>query len=148
MRKYLVGCVSAYALMASSCPVQAQTAPDPGLELTFMPRTMTSRSSMGGKYVAIDLKHIAQGETCRMDQDATIARIGPGATPGSTRVRYVAPQLSSGGCPFLTAFDLADADRAAARAAFVQLKDDATQSVEQLKKELGEKWDEATGKKN
>jgi hypothetical protein len=73
--------------------------------------------------------------------------VGPGATPGTTRVRYAAPQLSSGGCPFLTVFELADPDYASARAAFVQKEDQAKHTVEQLKKNLGEKWDEATGRK-
>ena len=102
----------------------------------------------GGKYVAIDLKHIDQGGSCRMDKDALIARMGPGASPATTRVRYAAGQVSSGGCPFLTAFDLADADYAAARASFVQMKDDAWKKVEKTKKDLGEKWDELTRKKN
>ena len=44
----------------------------------------------GGKYVAIDLKHIAQGGNCRMDKDATIARIGPGATE---RHEFATPPL-------------------------------------------------------
>ena len=35
----------------------------------------------GGKYVAVDLKHIPQGGSCRMDKDALIARVGPGASP-------------------------------------------------------------------
>jgi hypothetical protein len=34
----------------------------------FMPRTMTvTLLNDGGKYVAVDLKHIAKGESCRMD---------------------------------------------------------------------------------
>jgi hypothetical protein len=45
----------------------------------------------------------------RMDKDATIIRVGPGATAGTTPVRYAAPQLSSGGCQFLTVFELTDA---------------------------------------
>jgi hypothetical protein len=53
----------------------------------------------GGKYVVIDLKHIPQDGTCCMDKDATIFRVGSGATEGTIRVRYEAPQLSSGGCP-------------------------------------------------
>jgi hypothetical protein len=101
----------------------------------------------GGKYVAIDLKHILQGGTCRMDKDATIARVGPGAKPGTTRVRYAAAQISFGGCPFLTMFDLSDIDYAASRAAFVHMKDDAAKKVEEVKKDLGEKWAKATGKK-
>jgi hypothetical protein len=129
-------------------PVSAQTS-DSGVELAFMPRTMdVTLLNEGGKYVAIDLKHIPQGGTCRMDKDATIARVGPGATGGTTRVRYAAAQVSAGGCPFLTAFDLPDADYATARSAFVSMKDRAASRVEQLKKDLGEKWDEVTGKKS
>jgi hypothetical protein len=101
----------------------------------------------GGKYVAIDLKHIPEGGTCRMDKDSTIFRVGYGPTDATTRVRYAAPQISSGGCPFLTVFDLPTADYAAARAAFVQKEEDASRKVEQLKKDLGDKWDEVTGKK-
>jgi hypothetical protein len=124
-------------------------ATDQGTELAFMPRTLdVTLLNEGGKYVAIDLKHIPQGGTCRMDKDATIARMGPGSSPGTTRVRYVAPQVNSGGCPFLTAFDLSDEDYAAARSKFVQMKEEATKKVEELKKDLGDKWDEITGKKS
>jgi hypothetical protein len=144
MKKLFCG---ALALLAFLLPVRAQSA-DPGVELAFMPRTMTvTLLNDGGKYVAIDLKHIPQGGTCRMDQDATIARVGPGA-PGTTQVRYAAAQISSGGCPFMTTFDLPDADYAAARAAFVAMKDEASKKVESIKKDLGEKWDEVTGKKS
>jgi hypothetical protein len=31
---------------------------------------------------------------------------------------------------------------------FLQMKEEATQKVEQLKKDLGDKWDEITGKKS
>jgi hypothetical protein len=142
-----IAIVAAAGVMIAG-PVPAQTA-DPGVELAFMPRTMTvTLLNEGGKYVAIDLKHIAQGGTCRMDQEATIARVGPGSAAGTTRVRYAAAQVSPGGCPFLTAFDLADADYAAARSAFVSMKDRAASRVEQLKKDLGEKWDEVAGKKS
>jgi hypothetical protein len=136
------------ALLMLAAPVRTQPS-DAGVELAFMPRTMTvTLLNEGGKYVAIDLKHIPQGGTCRMDKDATIARVGSGATPGTTRVQYVAAQVSPGGCPFLTAFDLPDADYRAARSAFVVMKDRAASRVEQLKKDLGEKWDEVTGKKS
>lgn len=142
------GTLVAAALIASTLGVEAQ-ATDPGVELAFMPRTMTvTLLNEGGKYVAIDLKHIPQGGTCRMDKDATIARMGVGASPGTTRVRYAAAQVSSGGCPFLTAFDLPDADYTAARAVFLQMKDDAWKKVDEIKKDLGEKWDEVFGKKN
>ena len=139
--------LAAGALIASALSAQAQ-ATDPGVEFAFMPRTMTvTLLNEGGKYVAIDLKHIPQGGTCRMDKDATIARVGAGASPATTRVRYAAAQVSPGGCPFLTAFDLPDADYAAARALFLHMKDDAWKKVDEIKKDLGEKWDEVTGKK-
>ena len=82
-----------------------------------------------------------------MDKDATIIRVGPGRSPGTVQVRYAAPQVSSGGCPFLTVFELSDADYSAARKAFGDAKESAEKKVEQTKKELGEKWDEVTGKK-
>ena len=63
------------------------------------------------------------------------------------RVRYAAPQISSGGCPFLTVFDLPDAEYAIGRAAFAEKEDQAKKKVEEIKKDLGEKWDEVTGKK-
>jgi hypothetical protein len=147
MQTTACGMLAAAALIASALCAQAQ-ATDPGVELAFMPRTMTvTLLNEGGKYVAIDLKHIPQGGTCRMDKDATIVRVEAGASPGTTRVRYAAAQVSPGGCPFLTAFDLSDADYAAARAAFLQMKDDAWKKVDEIKKDLGEKWDEVTGKK-
>ena len=136
-----------FAAVLAGASASAQTA-DPGIEFAFMPRTMSvTLLNDGGKYVAIDLKHIPQGGTCRMDKDATIARVGPGA-PGMTRVRYAAAQVSAGGCPFLTAFDLPDADYTQGRAAFVSLKDQTYARIEQLKKDLGDKWDELTGKKS
>jgi hypothetical protein len=146
MKITALGTLAATALIASALSAGAQ-APDPGVELAFMPRTMTvTLLNEGGKYVAIDLKHVPQGGTCRMDKDATIARVGAGASPGTTRVRYAAGQVSAGGCPFLTAFDLPDADYAAARASFLQMKDDAWKKVDEIKKDLGEKWDEVIGK--
>ena len=63
----------------------------------------------GGKYVAVDMKHIpAGGQRCRMDKDATLVRVGPGATPGTPRPLCGCYKLSSGGCPFMTTFDLPD----------------------------------------
>ena len=146
MKTFLRGPLGAVALMAFTSSIHAQVA-DSSIELAFMPRTMTvTLLNEGGKYVAVDLKHIPQGGTCRMDKDATIARIGAGAL-GTTQVRYAAAQTSSGGCPFMTTFDLSEADYAAARAAFVAMKDEASKKVDDIKKELGEKWDEVTGKK-
>jgi hypothetical protein len=147
MNRFHCGSLSVLALLAVTLPLRAQGT-DPGVELAFMPRTMTvTLLNEGGKYVAIDLKHIPQGGSCRMDKDATIARVGPGA-PGTTQVRYAAAQISTGGCPFMTTFDLPNADYAAARAAFVAMKDDASKKVDAIKKDLGEKWDEVTGKKS
>ena len=147
MRKYHSGSLLAFVVLTSTLPLEAQT--ESGTELAFMPRTMSvTLLNEGGKYVVIDLKHIPQGGTCRMDKDATILRVGPGATEETIRVRYAAPQLSSGGCPFLTEFDLPAADYNAARADFVQKEEEATKKVEQLKNDLGEKWDEVTGKKS
>ena len=147
MRHYLPPAIGVIALVVSALPAQATM--DASAELAFMPRTMTvTLLNDGGKYVAIDLKHIDQGGSCRMDKDATLVRVGPGEPSGTTRVRYAAPQLSSGGCPFLTEFNLSDADYAEARKTFEDAKDAAEKKVERIKKELGEKWDEVIGKKN
>jgi len=147
MLKTARGMLATAALMASALSAQAQ-ATEPGIEFAFMASTMTvTLLDEGGKNVAVDLKHIPQGGTCRMDKDATIARVGAGASPGTTRVRYVAAQVSSGGCPFMTTFDLPDAEYATARAAFVQMKDDAWKKVDEMKKDLGDKWHEVTGQK-
>jgi hypothetical protein len=144
VKKLVVGALGALAVAACGLPVQAQS----DVELAFMPATKTvTLLNDGGKYVAIDLKHIPQGGTCRMDKDATIFRVGPGTAPGTVQVRYAAPQISSGGCPFMTTFELSGDEYAAARAAFVAKEDEAKKKVEQLKKDLGEKWDEVTGKK-
>jgi hypothetical protein len=148
MNKFACGSLSIVALILTTIQLQAQVA-DPGVELAFMPSTSTvTLLNDGGKYVAVDLKLIPQGGTCRMDKDAAIVRVGPGATPGTTRVRYAAAQISSGGCPFMTSFDLPDADYAAARAAFVEMKDEAWKKVDEIKKDLGDKWNEVTAKKS
>src|SRR6476646_7258594 len=139
--------LAALALAALSLPAQAQTS-DASIEFAFMPRTMSvTLLNEGGKYVAIDLKHIGKGESCRMDKDATIARVGEGDR-GMVRVRYAAAQISSGGCPFMTTFDLPEADYAQARAEFVAKKEEALKKVDEIKKELGTKWEELTGKKS
>jgi len=139
--------LAALALAALSLPARAQTS-DAGIEFAFMPRTMTvTLLNEGGKYVAVDLKHIAKGESCRMDKDATIARMGEGDR-GMVRVRYAAGQISSGGCPFMTTFDLPIADYAQARAEFVAKKEEAWKKVDGIKKDLGTKWEELTGKRS
>jgi hypothetical protein len=137
----------ALALAGLSLPVHAQSS-DAGVEFAFMPRTMTvTLLNEGGKYVAVDLKHIAKGESCRMDKDATIARVGEGDR-GMVRVRYAAGQISSGGCPFMTTFDIPAADYAQARAEFVAKKEEAWKKVDEIKKDLGTKWEELIGKKS
>jgi hypothetical protein len=128
--------------------LSASARAEDSVELAFMPETKTViLLNEGGKYVAVDLKHIAEGGTCRMDKDATIFKVGPGRASATVRVRYAAPQISPGGCPFLTIFEISEAEYAAARATFVAKEDEAKKKVEQLKKDLGEKWDEVTGKK-
>ena len=46
------------------------------------------------------------------------------------------------------AFDTRLLNYSAARADFLQKEEEATKKVEQLKRDLGEKWDEVTGKKS
>jgi hypothetical protein len=101
----------------------------------------------GGKFVTIDLKKIAKGEKCRMDKNAPIMKVAPGQTPNTIRVRFAAPQFSSGGCPFMTEFEMPDADYSAARTAFTSMSDEAKKKFENLKKQLGHKWNELTGNK-
>ena len=146
--------LSALASMAWALPVHAQAtdpaqAKGPALELAFMPQTATvTLLNEGGKYVLVDLKHIPQGGTCRMDKDALIMRVGAGASPETTRVRYAAAQVSAGGCPFLTMFDMANTDYAAGHGAFLKMEDEASKKVEGVKQVLGEKWEEIFGKKD
>ena len=119
---------------------------DAGIELAFMPSTMdVTLLNEGGKFVAIDMKKIAKGEKCRMDKDDVIIKVGPGETAGAIRVRSAVPQFSSGGCPFMTEFELPEADYTTARAAFTAKKDEASKKIEDLKKQLGNKWNEVTG---
>jgi hypothetical protein len=138
----------AAALLFAAVVAPAIAMADDSVELAFMPETKTvTLLNEGGKYVAIDLKHIPEGGTCRMDKDATIFKIGPGKAAGTTSVRYAAPQISPGGCPFLTTFELPDAEYAAARATFQAKEVDANRKLDELKKSLGDKWEELVGKK-
>ena len=122
---------------------------DDSVELAFMPETKTvTLLNEGGKYVAIDLKHIPEGGTCRMDKDATIVKVGPGKTADTTLMRYAAPQVSFGGCPFMTTFELSNSDYAAARALFKTKEADANKKLAEVKKQIGDKWDELVGNKN
>ena len=105
MHKFVCG-LCALASMVWAFPVHAQAtgpaqATAPAIELAFMPQTATvTLLNEGGKYVVVDLKHIPQGGTCRIDKDAMIMRVGVGASPETTRVRYTAAQISAGGCHF------------------------------------------------
>ena len=81
MHKVVCGALGALALTAWAFPVHAQ-ATEPELELALMPRTMdVTLLNEGGKYVLADLKHIPQGGTCRMDEGATLMRVGTGRKP-------------------------------------------------------------------
>lgn len=72
----------------------------------------------GGKRVIIDnFKHIPQGGECTMAKDSTIMRVGTGNL-GMVRVRYIGIQMQSGGCPFMTEFEISQADFKAANDAF------------------------------
>jgi len=135
-------------LLVATLLIPWTAAAEDNVEFAFMPETKTvTLLNEGGKYVAIDLKHIPEGGSCRMDKGATIFKVGPGKTPGTTLVGYAAPQISSGGCPFMTTFELSDAEYAAARAAFEAKEADAFKKVDELKKQLGDKWDELVGNK-
>ena len=75
MHKVVCGALGVLALISWTFPVGAQGT-EPVLELAFMPRTMTvTLLNEGGKYVVVDLRHIPQGGTCRMDKDATMPRL-------------------------------------------------------------------------
>jgi hypothetical protein len=118
---------------------------DAGVELAFMSSAMdVTLLNEGGKFVAVDMKKIAKDEKCHIDKDAIVMKVGSGSYPGTMRVRYAAPNLSHGGCPFMTEFELSDADYTSARAAFTAKTDEASKKVEDLKKQLGEKWNELT----
>ena len=148
MKRTVLSTASAIALLASPLALQAQSA-DSRLQFALMPSTKTViLLNEGGKYIAIDMKHIAQGETCRMDKDATIIQVGSGGGPGMVRVRYAAGQVGSGGCPFMTMFDLPEAEYLEGRAAFLKMKEEAWRKIDQIKKDLGEKWQELIGKKS
>jgi hypothetical protein len=130
----------------TAVPFSAQAADaDAGIELAFMPSAMdVTLLNAGGKFVTVDMKKLAKGDKCHMEKDAVVMKVGPGATPGTILVRYAAPNLSHGGCPFMTEFELLDADYTAARAAFTAKTDEASKKIDDLKKELGDKWNELT----
>jgi hypothetical protein len=136
-----------FAVFAAFLGARAKGA-DANVEFAIMPSTMdVTLLNEGGKFVTVDLKKIAKGEKCRMDKNAFIMKVGPGQSPNTVRVRFAAPQFSSGGCPFMTEFELAEADYTAARTAFTSMSDEAKKKFENLKKQLGDKWNELTGSK-
>lgn len=139
----------AVAAAAAVFPLAAYAAGEnSSVELAFMPNTMdVTLLNEGGKFVTVDMKTIAKGEKCHMDKDAVVLKVGPGADAGTVRVRYAAPNLSHGGCPFMTEFELSNADYTAARAAFTARADEASKKIADLKKQLGDKWNEVTGQK-
>ena len=139
----LVAAVVAFPLAA-----RAEEA-DSGVELAFLSSAMdVTLLNDGGKYVTIDMKKIAKGEKCHIEKDAVIMKVGPGSGAATVLVRYAAPNLTHGGCPFMTEFELSNADYTTARAAFTAKTDEASKKVEDLKKQLGDKWNELTGKKS
>jgi hypothetical protein len=134
----------AFAPVALASAAKAETA-DNSIELAFLPSAMdVTLLNEGGKFVTVDLKKLAKGEKCHLEKDAVIMKVAPGATTGTTRVRYAAANFSHGGCPFMTEFELSDADYTAARAAFTAKTDEAQKKVDDLKKQLGDKWNELT----
>jgi hypothetical protein len=98
----------------------------------------------GGKFVTVDLKKLSKGDKCHLEKDAVIMKVAPGAMPGTTRVRYAAANFTHGGCPFMTEFEISDADYTSARAAFTAKTDEAQKKIDDVKKQLGDKWNELT----
>jgi hypothetical protein len=118
---------------------------DNNIELAFLPSAMdVTLLNEGGKFVTVDLKKLAKGDKCHLEKDAVVMKVAPGATPGTTRVRYAAANFTHGGCPFMTEFEISDADYTAARAAFTAKTEEAEKKVDDLKKQLGDKWNELT----
>jgi hypothetical protein len=147
MSRFSFPSLAVLAVAVLSASAQAQTS-ELSVEFAFMPRAKdVTLLNEGGKYVAIDLKHIAKGERCHVADGATIVRVGEGEN-GTVRVRTAAGQMKSGGCPFMTIFDLPKAEYDEARATFAAKKESALKKVDEIKKDLGDKWEELTGKKD
>ncbi|MBS0270799.1 MAG: hypothetical protein JSS54_17725, partial [Proteobacteria bacterium] len=101
----------------------------------------------GGTFVTVDMKTIAKGEKCRVGKDSVVMKVGAGATSGTIRVRYAAPQFNHGGCPFMTEFELSEDDYNSGRATFTAKARDATKVIDNLTKDLGDKWHEIATQK-
>jgi len=131
-------------LLCLAVPAFAEDA-STSVEMAFMPSAMdVTLLNENGKFVTVDMKKIAKGEKCHLEKDAVIMKVGPGAAADTTRVRYIAPNLSHGGCPFMTEFELSNTDYTAARDAFTAKKEEASEKIDALKKQLGDKWNELT----
>ncbi len=117
MRPSTSALVAALALSLSCLAHAEETSRH--VELAFMPRTMdVTLLNEGGTFVTVDMKTIAKGEKCRVEKDTVVMKVGAGATSGAIRVRYAAPQFNHGGCPFMTEFELSEADYNVGRTAF------------------------------
>lgn len=88
-------------------------------DMGFVTKVMRVRLlNEGGKRVVVDkLKHIPKGGECVIARNSAVMRTGKSGT-NIVRVRYLGIQTASGGCPFLTEFEMTDADFAQAQAAF------------------------------
>lgn len=143
MRTSTLAGLSILAIAAFALPANAA---QPETELALIQQTGdVTLLNDGGKYVAIDLKHIEKGEKCRMDQDAVVMRVGEGSTKETVRVRTLLPQLSSGGCPLMTEYEMPAEQYTTARKAFADKKAEADKKLADMTKKLGEKWDELFG---
>ena len=146
MRTWIVGAITLAASGALALGAHAQ---DQGVELAFM-RGLTTKTvtllNDGGQVRRHRPEGFPQGGTCRMDKDATPFQVGPAALPATCGFATRRHELRRASL-FLTVFDLPDAEYAIGRAAFAEKEDQAKKNVEEIEKDLGEKWDEVTGKK-
>ncbi len=144
MKATLKSFVVAASLLALSSVAHAEST-DSSIELAFTASPMdVTLLNDGGKFVTVDMKKLAKGDKCHLEKDSVVMKVGPGATTGTTLVRYAAPNLAHGGCPFGTEFELSEVDYTAARAAFTAKTDEAQKKIDDLKKQLGDKWNELT----
>ncbi|HVZ03138.1 hypothetical protein [Hyphomicrobium sp.] len=135
-------------LLCLAGPAFSEDAGSTSAELAFMPSAMdVTLLNEKGKFVTVDMKTLKKGEKCHMEKDAVIMKVGPGGAADTTRVRYIAPNFSHGGCPFMTEFEISNADYKAARDAFTARKAEASEKIDALKKQLGDKWNELTNDK-
>lgn len=143
MRTSSLAALSLLALAAFALPASAAQTET---ELALIQQTSdVTLLNDGGKYVAIDLKHIEKGEKCRIDEDAVVMRVGEGAAKDTIRVRTLLPQLSSGGCPLMTEYEMPAEQYATAHKAFADKKAEADKKLSDISRKLGEKWDELFG---